>query len=479
MTTAPAETPPPVSRYRLSWPKICLFLCTVFTTTRNNVAGCSSSSSSESSTTASSRSPAKKVKVYILAGQSNMEGHGEVATTENDTGMLLNGTLLYQVYDVRTRDEFRKLWNFDTKTWIVRPDIKVWFNEADGGNTDGVNGSTIPGINGLDYSAGDLTVGFGTGGPSFSYGPFFGPELGFGWGLDLLCNDKVLIIKTAWGGKTLAHDFRPPSSTLGSNDPYCQPPDCDPTTIGHYYQVMIDDVRKLLAPGVIGTIYPDLTDRIPIVSGFGWFQGWNDGCNVNDTAGTYNTSKWNDRKSCVAKANNLGSHHVKLFHFFWVPLSVAYETNMVNLIKDLRTEFKEPYLPVSIAVSGFGGRQTTEENRTPSDCWDGPNATKVDCQSCGQGDRECRRIDVILSQFAAADIKKHPELRCCVEAVETRDFWRPAEFSPNHRQDYHFYHNAETHYLVGNAMAEGMNKATRERNMVTKMAPNTQLVLDE
>ena len=39
------------------------------------------------------------------------------------------------------------------------------------------------------------------------------PEYGFGFGLEdpasALKGEKVLLIKTAWGGKTLASDFRP------------------------------------------------------------------------------------------------------------------------------------------------------------------------------------------------------------------------------------------------------------------------------
>ena len=77
-----------------------------------------------------------------------------------------------------------------------------------------------------------------------------------------------------------------------------------------------------------------------------------------------------------------------------------------------------------------------------------------------------RRVQHYVFKSSCKDgsnLSNHPELRCCVEAVETRDFWRPPEFSPNHRQDYHFYHNAETHYLVGKAMGIGMNKATKDR----------------
>ena len=36
-----------------------------------------------------------------------------------------------------------------------------------------------------------------------------GPEYGFGFALNAALKEKVLIIKTAWGGKTLCGDFRP------------------------------------------------------------------------------------------------------------------------------------------------------------------------------------------------------------------------------------------------------------------------------
>jgi alpha-galactosidase len=361
------------------------------------------------------------VKVFVLAGQSNMEGHGEVAATNTSTGKPLNGTLLYQIHDPRTRHEFEILWNGIDKDWVTLPNVKVWFNEA--GPEQGANGSTIPGINGKDYSAGSLTVGYGTLGPTGNNRNFFGPELGFGFNFPVEDHEKILIFKTAWGGKSLAHDYRPPSSTTRQH-PYCQPPDCDPTQVGHFYQVMVDNVRKIMNPGVIGRIFPDLSGLTPELAGFGWFQGWNDGCSLNDTA--------------------------------------AYETNMVHLIQDLRNEWKSPHLAVSIAVSGFGGYTDDEEKRTPPDCWDGVNATKIDC-NCGEQDHGCRRIDIVLSQFAAANLTKHPELECCVVAMETRGFWRQAEFSPNQDQSYHFYHNAETHYLVGKAIAKGMMLALNQQ----------------
>jgi hypothetical protein len=65
------------------------------------------------------------VRVFVLAGQSNMEGHGEVATINTSTGRPLNGTLLYQLHDPRTNDEFQILWNSSDNNWNTLPNVKV------------------------------------------------------------------------------------------------------------------------------------------------------------------------------------------------------------------------------------------------------------------------------------------------------------------------------------------------------------------
>ena len=278
--------------------------------------------------------------------------------------------------------------------------------------TLGVNGSVIPGTSGVDATYGNLSVGYGVRGDRNN----IGPEYGFGFGMHTaLPGEKILIIKTAWGGKTIAVDFRPPSSTI-TPDPYCQG-QCPATTVGHYYKVMLQDVAAIMKPGVIGEMFPDLTGLTPAIAGFGWFQGWNDGCDLNETA--------------------------------------AYETNMAHLITDLRKEWDVPTLPVSIAVSGFGGFNGEEATRTPKGCWWDGDRLGCECAN----DRGCRRLDIILSQFAAANATRHPELNGHVVAMETRGFWRDPQYSPNPGQGYHFWHNAETYYLIGQAMAQGMLRA--------------------
>ncbi len=78
--------------------------------------------------------------------------------------------------------------------------------------------------------------------------------------LDEYYEDPVLIIKTAWGGKSLAEDFRPPSA--GGNT-------------GEFYNTMIQKVKEVTQN--LGTEFPDLSAQDFEISGFAWFQGWNDG----------------------------------------------------------------------------------------------------------------------------------------------------------------------------------------------------------
>ena len=92
------------------------------------------------------------------------------------------------------------------------------------------------------------------------------------------------------------------------------------------------------------------------------------------------------------------------------------------LVKDLGVKD----LPFVIANSGFAGR----EQKNP------------------------RRLGIINAQAAAAAL---PEFKDSVTCVETRDFFRTQENSPS-RQVYHWNGNAETYFLIGDAMGEAMKK---------------------
>ena len=64
-------------------------------------------------------------------------------------------------------------------------------------------------------------------------------------------------------------------------------------------------------------------------------------------------------------------------------------------------------------------------------------------------------LDIAKAQLAVSDPDKHPEFKGNVKTVETRDFWRPADQSPKD-QNFHYNQNGETYLLVGQAMGQAM-----------------------
>ncbi len=79
--------------------------------------------------------PAKPLKVFILARQSNMEVQGIIkADPKRNAG---KGTLEYLVKDTSTADRYRHLVDKDGK-WVVREDVWIWYLGRKGGLTGGV-----------------------------------------------------------------------------------------------------------------------------------------------------------------------------------------------------------------------------------------------------------------------------------------------------------------------------------------------------
>jgi len=151
----------------------------------------------------------KQLKVFILAGQSNMEGQGFIAADpkRNDG----KGSLEYLVKDPATAERFKQLVDQDGK-WVVCKN--VWIPYLD--------------------RKGPLTVGYGVNEDRI------GPELGFGWVMGEHFQEPVLLINCAWGGKSLAVDFRPPSSGKAPyplNAKLAAEIDKDPAIVSKYYLI--------------------------------------------------------------------------------------------------------------------------------------------------------------------------------------------------------------------------------------------------
>lgn len=234
---------------------------------------------------------AKPIKVFILAGQSNMEGKGSVHTLNHQLTVPEKSDRFAQY---KSGDQFTK-----------RDDVLIDY------------------LGGRGQRYGKLTVGYGISQPDSVR--LFGPELGFGWTVGDHFEETVLIIKTAWGGKSIDRDFRSPSrgfpESMQAGFENAQKRNADLTLeqykegYGHYYRLMIDEIHRVTSD--LKTYVPDYQDQGFEIAGFVWFQGWNDQ---------------------------------------YAPTSVEdYRENLIGLIQDVRKELEAPDLPVVIGAMGHGG----------------------------------------------------------------------------------------------------------------------------
>lgn len=295
---------------------------------------------------------AAPLKVFILAGQSNMEGQAVTDLTGKDYNEG-RGTLASLMADPVKGAIFKHLKDADGK-WTVREDVWVRYQREK-----------------QALLAGPLTCGFSIYGDSHH----FGPELQFGHVVGNALSNQVLLIKTAWGGKSLGIDFRPPSSG---------------GTVGPYYALMIAQIHEALAN--MKSDFPGYDGKGYELAGFVWWHGWNDFCDPK--------------------------------------LVPEYETNLINLIHDVRKDLKAPKLPV--VIGEFTGPWRTDSEELPTEA-----------------------ASIRKAQEAAA---AKPEFKGNVLFVETRDFVRKAENSPNTGHGHHEFGNAETYFLVGDALGKGMLK---------------------
>jgi len=126
-----------------------------------------------------------------------------------------------------------------------------------------------------------------------------------------------------------------------------------------------------------------------------------------------------------------------------------YEKNLSNLINDVRKEFKLPKLPTVVATIGFGGHNMQE-----------------------------KFLNIHQAQMAVGDAKKHPEYGGNVASVDTRDFWREIDESPK-GEDYHYNRNAETYMLIGDALGRAMVRILGGKAESFPLAPRPKHVIVE
>jgi hypothetical protein len=230
----------------------------------------------------------KPVQVFILMGQSNMCGMGNVSKLEE---VVKGGKYPYLVDDAGK--------------WSERKDVR---------NINTVNGS-------LNIPKRPVTNG-----PLTIQAPFVGVDQPIGHILGNMFDAPVLLIKCANGNRSLGFDLLPPGSEPyefeGKMEPgYCGTP-ADPKLDGKAagrkgkgsyggweYDINVQTAKKILAD--IGKYYPGATKYE--VAGFFYWQGENDG-----------NPAWAQR----------------------------YELNMANFIKAVRKDFAAPNAKFVLATMG-------------------------------------------------------------------------------------------------------------------------------
>jgi len=234
-----------------------------------------------------------KVKVFILAGQSNMEGKAP------------NALLNHQATNEKTKHLFAHLRK--DGEWAVRDDAFIKYLKRHGG----------------------LTIGYGSRDRT-------GVELEFGWTMAEHYKEPVLLIKAAWGGHSLFKLFRSPSAGLPSdialqeelakakkrvtsnnekrkrNDPLPTMEDIK-QPYGSSYRNMLTEVKETREK--YEELFPALKGKELELAGFVWFQGWNDQYGAQD----------------------------------------EYASNMKHFINDVRKDLNAPGLPFVIGVMGQNG----------------------------------------------------------------------------------------------------------------------------
>ena len=353
------------------------------------------------------RAADKKVKVYILAGQSNMEGHGQVRSLNHLGEQPEHGYLL------------KKLKAPDG-TWAVRDDVTISYQAEH-----------------RKKKSGPLTVGWG--GEEHE----IGPELMFGTIMGERYDEHVLLIKTAWGGKSVWCDFRSPGTgemtweekRILKRDHWLKP--------GYFYRKMVGEIKECLAN--IKDVVPGYKGQGYEIVGMVWFQGWNDFC------------EWHLQLD--GKRVGMG-------------LIERYPHNLAAMFNDLRKDLNVPDMPIVIGELGISGFEIEKRAQKKDDREACAMVAFRKAQKAVADDKALKNITFVpTAEFWDTRLQ---ELRLIADAYwqekqkkgikDTEDnilptkelndeYWRLGGHWPCH-----YNGSASSYSLIGYALAEALNK---------------------
>jgi hypothetical protein len=333
------------------------------------------------------------LKIIIMTGQSNMQGHAHIAHLD----ALIQGTLdTPSLDDLAETTAYLQHLQDGSGSWSQRDDVYITYHSA---NSLTSNFEIV--------EQGQLTMSTGYGKDKTK----FGPEVGFGWKLgDLLANDQeVFIIKVGWGGASLAQDFRPPSRRTNIPD-YNEPTE----GFGWAFDAVVTHVNDTLAN--IGNM--NLPNYDPIVGhelvGLVFFQGFNDVLNW----GTVN----------------------------------EYKDNLFSFVSDMRNKLGTSDLKVVIGEVGMHG--PLDPNCPTQIAGLCPFEPACDCsQECAPFPSHCQRVSTLRkAQRTVANTVVGVRLA----ETGIYNYGHISGQVTWGSQGYHYYNNADTMYYIGESMGNAM-----------------------
>jgi len=369
----------------------------------------------------------KPLKVFILAGQSNMEGHAKIETFD------------YIGDDPATAPVLKKMLNQDDSPRICDGTWISYFTGRGDSNGEGF---------------GKLTAGYGSRPDPAKNGGKIGPEFTFGIVMDDKFEEPVLIIKTAWGGKSLFYDFRPPGAGVYQRSEEDIEKNRNPeANSGHYYRVMLAHIKNVI--GDISRVVPIYNEKQGYeIAGFVWFQGFNDMVNRN----VYPPVPKESADNRFAKYSGL----------------------MAEFIRNVRKDLDVPNMPFVIGVMGVGGNSANPDNLKFRDAMSAPaalpefkdNVAAVPTSpfwdeplgKIAEKRQEIRQMAYLLR----TENKKHANKDGAMSKADQKaylnkfeaDLISPAEIKLQKRgasnQGYHYLGCAKTFAVMGEAFAEAL-----------------------
>lgn len=295
------------------------------------------------------------------------------------------------VNDPSTSMEYSHLWDATANDWAERSDVRIR------------NCGQDESLSCLE-TAPLKAVGMG------ATADRFGPETGFGWTLGDTLAEDIFLCKAAWGGKDLAVDFRPPSSSSTNYNGNGAPlstvyEDADPEMYSAFYNEALRNFQDCMN-GM--DVYAPGYDRYE-KAGLVFFQGWNDLVNKDKNG--------------------------------------EYYYNLKNLMTDMRSDLGVPTMPM---VVGQAGQHTS---------------TELASLRAGEDPDMQEQWDAVMAMRWAQGNATQTSINAAL--AETSKVVDRFEVCPTHPsgisheeacgcQSYHYFNNAQIVYGIGVQMANEM-----------------------